>query len=495
MKKVPNGDDSTAPESARQSEIRNPKSEIRNTAVVLLAAGKGTRMISARPKLLHDLAGRPLGVWIVGTALALRPGRLVVVVGHGREEFEAAVRSRFPGAPVSFALQREQLGTGHALRCGLARVPRSARRVLVLYGDTPLVPVGLLRTLAARPRRRAAPLAMVVSTLDDPAVYGRIVRDASGRVVRIVEHRDASPAERAIREVNPGIYSFDAAFLRRAVRRLGRRNAQGEFYLTDLVALAAAEGGVCDVAAPFDDLAGVNMREDLAALEERCTDRIRRGWMLRGVTIRAPATVRIEAEAVLAPDVEIGPGAQILGRTRVGRGSSIGAGSILRDVDVGMNVEILPYVVAEGSTIADGARVGPFARVRPGTEVGRDVHLGNFVETKKTVLLEGAKANHLAYLGDGVIGRRTNVGAGTIFCNYDGRAKHRTVLGDDVFVGSDSQLVAPVTVGDGAYIASGSTVTDDVPPDALAVARARQVNKPGYMRRLRDRTRRGAGGA
>lgn len=338
---------------------------MKDLCVVVLAGGLGTRMRSATPKLLHPVAGRPLGVWTAEAALRLRPGRLVIVVGGGgRERLEAEAARRWPRAPIVFVLQREPLGTGHALRCGLRRVPRSARRVLVLYGDTPLVPVAILRRLLRR-SHRGCPLVMATSVVDDPAAYGRVIRDGSGRVARIVEHRDAGPAERAVKEVNPGLYAFDAAFLRRAVRMVGRDNVQGEFYLTDLVEIAAGAGGVRDVPAPFGDLCGVNTREEMAAVEECILDRIRREWMRRGVTIRAPVTVRIEPDVRIGRDVEIAAGVQLLGGTRVGRGSRIGAGSILRDVVVGEGVEIPPYVAAAASRITAGAPLGPFTHLRP----------------------------------------------------------------------------------------------------------------------------------
>ncbi len=461
---------------------------MQHLAVVILAAGQGTRMKSATPKLLFELAGRPLGAWPVAAALALHPTRVVVVVGHGRETLVPALQDRFPDAPLAFAVQHQQLGTGHALRCALPSLPRGTRRVLVLCGDAPLVRPEPLRSLLARTRRRT--LGLLTSVVEDPAMYGRVVRDPRGRVTRIVEHHDATAAERALREVNPAVYACDVAFLRRALRRLRTANAQRELYLTDVVALAArTPGGVADLAVPFDDLRGVNNRQELAAAEDAMLDRIRRQWQLAGVTIRQPDTVRVDADVRLAPDVELGPGVQLLGRTTIARGTAVGAGCILRDTTVGPRATLLPYVVATDSRIEREARVGPFAHLRPHSVVGPHAHLGNFVETKNTVLHEGAKANHLAYLGDGEIGARSNVGAGTIFCNYDGFAKWRTVLGEDVFVGSDSQLVAPVTVGDRAYVASGSTIVADVPPDALAVARGRQEVKPGYAPSLRRRLR------
>jgi len=333
-------------------------------AVVVLAAGKGTRMKSRRPKLLFDLAGRPLGAWPVAVALALRPRLVVVVVGHGRELLEPALRQRFGHAPVRFAVQREPLGTGHALRCALPVLPPGVRRVLALCGDTPLLRPEPLRALLARTGRR--PLGLLTSVVPDPAMYGRIVRDAGGRVVRIVEHRDAGPRERRLREVNPAVYLFDLDFLRRSLPRLHRANAQKELYLTDLVGLAAREpGGVADLPTPFDDLRGVNDRRELAEAEEAMLDRIRRRWMTRGVTIRQPTTVRIEADVRLGPDVEIGPGAQLRGATVVGRDAIVGAGCILHDTRVGPRAVLSPFVLATGARIAPGARVEPFARLVP----------------------------------------------------------------------------------------------------------------------------------
>ena len=323
--------------------------------VVVLAAGKGTRMRSATPKLLFDAAGRPLGTWPVATALALRPARVVLVVGHGRQGFEQAVRARFPRAPIAFAEQREQLGTGHALRCALPLVPRGAKRLLVLCGDAPLVTPEPLRRLLARSRGR--PLGMLTSVVEDAAMYGRVLRDERGRVARIVEHRDATPEVRRIREVNPAVYVFDPDFLRGAIRRLRRGNAQGELYLTDVVETAArTPRGVADLPVPFDDLRGVNNRAELAAVEEALLDRIRRAWMVAGVTIRSPHTVRIEADVRLARDVELGPGAQLLGRTTVARGAAIGAGCVLRDVAVGRGARLPPYVVETGTAIERGVR-------------------------------------------------------------------------------------------------------------------------------------------
>jgi len=331
-------------------------------AVVVLAAGKGTRMKSRRPKLLFDLAGRPLGAWPVATALALRPRLVVVVVGHGRELVVPALRARFPGAPLRFAVQREQLGTGHALRCALPALPRGVRRVLALCGDAPLVRPEPLRALLARTGRR--PLGLLTSVVADPARYGRIVRDSRRRVVRIVEHRDADAAERRLREVNPAVYLFDLAFLRRALRRLRRANAQHELYLTDVVARAAREpGGVADLPTPFDDLRGVNDRRELADAEEALLDRIRRRWMDGGVTIRQPHTVRIDVDVRLGRDVELGPGARLLGATVVGRDAVVGAGCVLRDTRVGPRAVLSPYVLATGARIAPGARVEPFARL------------------------------------------------------------------------------------------------------------------------------------
>jgi bifunctional UDP-N-acetylglucosamine pyrophosphorylase/glucosamine-1-phosphate N-acetyltransferase len=451
------------------------------TTALILAAGQGTRMKSALPKVLHALCGRPMVDFVIDAALAAGADDAVVVVGHGREQVIAHLAARY-GDRVRTAVQAEQKGTGHAVLCALPAL-EGADAVLVLYGDVPLVLPADLRALLAA--REAADLAMVTCTVPDPTGYGRILRDASGAIQHVREHRDASPEERRIHEVNPGVYAAGAAFLAGAVKKLEPNNDQGELYLTDVIAIAAAAGRIRDVRAHADTLAGVNDRAQLAALEAQLYARIGDDHRRAGATIRAGAL--IDAGVVVERDAIIEHAVVLRGETRVGPGARIDVGSVLEDVTVAAGAYIKPYSVCTRSSIGENAQIGPFSHLRPESVIDADAHVGNFVETKKTHLARGAKANHLAYLGDGEIGEGANVGAGTIFCNYDGFQKHKTIIGKGAFIGSDSQLVAPITIGDGAYVATGATVTRDVPADALAVARARQENKEGYASRLKAR--------
>ena len=451
---------------------------------LVLAAGQGTRMKSALPKVLHPLLGRPMISFPVQAALDAGCSRVVCVLGHGRELVSAELAQRF-GARVLPALQLEQRGTGDAARCGADALPEHAGRFLILNGDAALITAAPIAALLARASEQRAALGLLVARLPDATGYGRILRDGQGRVCAIREQKDCSPAEAAIQEWNPGVYVVDAAFFRSAVARLSTNNAQRELYLTDLVAIAAAEGGVSDVSWDAGELQGVNDRNELVARERELWLRVCHEHGRRGVTIRDPASTSIDLDSTIEADVTIEGGVQLRGRTAIARGVRIDVGCVLRDVTVEQDAVLLPYTVATSSTIGARAQVGPFSHLRPASELGEGAHVGNFVETKKTRLGRGSKANHLAYLGDGVVGAGVNVGAGTIFCNYDGFQKHTTVLEDGVFVGSDSQLVAPVTVGKDAYIATGTTVTSDVPAEALAIGRARQVNKEGLGTRMR----------
>jgi bifunctional UDP-N-acetylglucosamine pyrophosphorylase / glucosamine-1-phosphate N-acetyltransferase len=451
---------------------------------LVLAAGQGTRMKSQRPKVLHEVAGRPMVTWPVAAALEAGAARCVVVVGHGGDAVRAALTARF-GERVTFAEQPEQRGTGDAVRHGLEGVRPDDARVLILYGDTPLLTAATLRALMKVARSGTGPLALLTTQLDDPTGYGRILRDPEGRVTAIREHRDASDEERAVREVNPGIYAVDTAFLREAIARLSTDNAQGELYLTDVVAQAAAHGAVASLARPMDELRGVNDRYELALADRTLRHRTARRLAESGVTVRDPDRVSIDADCEVGADAILEPGVHLRGRCRIGAGAHIDVGAVLTDVDVAAGAHVKPYTVATDSRVGEGAQVGPFSHLRPGTELGPEARVGNFVETKNTRMGKGSKANHLAYVGDGQIGEGVNIGAGTIFCNYDGFQKNTTVLEDGVFIGSDSQLIAPVRVGKGAYVASGTTVTRDVPEDALAISRTRQQNKEGYAARLR----------
>ncbi len=453
-------------------------------AAVILAAGQGTRMRSSLPKVLHPVIGLPMYAHVTRAVLEAGVGRAVLVVGHGRELLQEDLKMRFDER-VSTAPQERQLGTGDATRAGMAGLADFGGWVLVLCGDTPLVHADLVRALISAAEDSPGPLAMLTSQVDDPTGYGRIVRDAQGRVLRIREHKDASDEERAIREVNPGVYAIRAPFLRDALARLSSDNAQGEFYLTDVVEQAAAQGGVTSLAWPFADTQGVNDRAQLAACE--AVLRLRRATQLArsGVTVRDLQTLYVDANAVVEPDAILEANVHIRGSSVIASGARIDTGCVLTDVRVARGAYLKPYTVAAESIIGEDAQAGPFSHLRPESVMEADSHIGNFVELKKTRLGRGSKANHLAYLGDGEIGSDVNVGAGTIFCNYDGVQKHQTVLEDGVFIGSDSQLVAPIRVGKGAYVGTGTTVTLDVPPNALAVGRARQSNKENYAPRLR----------
>jgi bifunctional UDP-N-acetylglucosamine pyrophosphorylase/glucosamine-1-phosphate N-acetyltransferase len=462
-------------------------------AAIVLAAGKGTRMKSRTAKVLHEIGGRPLGWYPVKAALDAGANPVVVVVGHQAEAVEAALVASLPGAPIRFAVQEQQLGTAHAVLAARRALRGFDGPVAILSGDTPLLESATLLSVVRTRARARAPLAFATMTLEAPRGYGRLVRDAGGRPARIVEEKDASDAERAVREVNAGLYCADAAFLWKGLSRVSADNAQGEFYLTDLVALAARRDGAVPVEVPVEQASGVNDREELARAGKVLLRRRARALMRAGVTIEDPDRFDCDEGVVIQPDVIVEPGARLLGRTQIGAGTRIGAGAILRDVIVGPQVTVNPYTVAEKSSIAARAIVGPFSRLRPGSDIREGAHLGNFVETKKTVVGRGSKANHLAYLGDTTVGEGANIGAGTITCNYDGEKKHPTTIGSGAFVGSDSILVAPIEIGDGAYVAAGSVLTEKVPPGALALGRARQVTKEGWVQQKKARRARSVG--
>jgi bifunctional UDP-N-acetylglucosamine pyrophosphorylase / glucosamine-1-phosphate N-acetyltransferase len=460
---------------------------MKSTTAIVLAAGQGTRMKSALPKVMHPVCGLPIVHFVVQAALDAGCAAVVVVVGHGRRLVEDYLAKTFPGGRVRTAVQEAQKGTGDAARVGLGAVGKAAR-VLVLNGDVPLLTGEDARAVAAPLDDLATGAAVSFATcvVADPSGYGRVLRKA-GRVVQIREHRDLRTAdERAVREINAGIYVAGAAFLREALAELLPNNAQGELYLPDIVAFASnAAEPIATVERGSDVVAGVNDREQLAGVERAMRARIVRRWRVEGATVREGACV--DAAVVLEPDATVESGAVLRGRTRVASGALVDVGCVLTNVEVGEGAVVKPYTVATDSRIGRGAVVGPFAHLRPDSDIGEEAHVGNFVETKKTRMRRGAKANHLAYLGDSVIGERANVGAGTIFCNYDGFRKHTTVVEEGAFIGSDSQLVAPVTIGANAYVATGTTVTRDVPADALAVGRVKQENKEGYAPRLRAR--------
>lgn len=431
-------------------------------AAIILAAGQGSRMQSDLPKVLHRLGGVPLVGHALAAARALEPARVVVVVGHGADAVQRAVAGLDPEAQI--AHQPEQLGTGHAVAQALPLLEGFDGRVIVLYGDTPFTRPETLAAMLAHP----AAVVVLGFEAADPGRYGRLVATAEGGLERIVEFKDASEAERAITLCNSGVMALDAGLLRALLGRLGKDNAAGEYYLTDLVALARAEARpVAVVIGEEAETLGINTRAELAAAEARFQAGARATAMESGVAMADPATVwfaldtHVGRDAVIGQNVVFGPG-----------------------VTVESGAEILPFCHLEGCHVSAGATIGPFARLRPGAEIGGDAHIGNFVEVKNSILAEGVKVGHLTYLGDADVGEAANIGAGTVTCNYDGVMKHRTVIGAHAFIGSDTMLVAPVRVGEGAMTASGSTITRDVPEGALAFARARQEVKPGLARRL-----------
>ncbi len=444
--------------------------------VIILAAGQGTRMRSSLPKVLHPLAGRPMLAHVLNVAKALAPEAIHVVIGHGAER----VREMFAEHAIHWVMQAQQLGTGHAVLQAMPHVSDDAQ-VLVLYGDVPLIRASTCQHLLDALQQ--TDLALLSVDLPDPKGYGRILRDASGRVLGIREDKDCTPEERRIHEGNTGLMAAKAIPLRQWLGALSANNAQGEYYLTDVVGMAAQEGEVvAQRVADVHEVSGVNSRAQLAALERVYQAHQARVLMDEGVSLADPARLDVRGRVHAARDVFIDVNVVLEGEVHLSPGVRIGAGCVLKDVQLGENVEIRPYSVLEGAKIAADGIIGPFARIRPGSELAQGVHIGNFVEIKASQVGAGSKVNHLSYVGDSEIGRACNLGAGTITCNYDGANKHRTLIGDDVFVGSATQLVAPVRVGSGATIGAGSTITKDVEADVLALSRAPQVQRKGWQR-------------
>ncbi|MBS3743241.1 MAG: bifunctional UDP-N-acetylglucosamine diphosphorylase/glucosamine-1-phosphate N-acetyltransferase GlmU [Wenzhouxiangellaceae bacterium] len=446
--------------------------------LVVLAAGEGKRMNSGLPKVLQPLAGKPMLAHLLEAALALDPERVHVVIGHGADQVSAMLEA-LGDDRISTVLQLERLGTGHAVQQAMGDISASAR-VIVLPGDMPLV---RSETLAAFARSPSA-LAVLSFRAPDPRGYGRILRDDQGRVVGIREQRDASEAEARITEVNSGVLAADADRLAEWLGRVDNDNAQGEYYLTDCIALAAADGAVVDAMCCGDpeETQGANNMRQLAELEDALQRRRRNALMDAGVRMPDPASVQIRARVTAGRDVVVESGAILEGEVRLGDGVVVSAGCVLRDSQLAAGTRLEPYCVLEGAETTGACTIGPFARLRPGTVLAAGVRIGNFVETKNAVFGEGAKANHLAYAGDARIGPRANLGAGTITCNYDGANKHRTTIGADAFIGSNSALVAPVTIGDRATVGAGSVISREAPPDALTVARARTRTVAGWER-------------
>ena len=455
------------------------------TVAVILAAGLGTRMKSKLPKVLHPVLGDPSLLWVL-RALPPDLGGAVVVVHHGKDQVLEALKAWQEAGllpcPATAVDQGEPLGTGHALQACIPELDRlEATQVAILCGDVPLTSAATVRRLCA------AEALLLAMDLPIPGSYGRVIQHGDGRLAGLVEAKDATPEQLAVQRVNGGAYALPWPALKRALQGLTNDNAQREYYLTDAVAAVARDLPVAVEVCDPEELAGMNSRQDQAALQAAAQRRIQRHWMAEGVTFLHPDSTLVGPRVILARDVLLEPGVRLEGAVRIGEGCRIGQGSVISEAVLGEGVEVRPYCVIEQALVGAGAKLGPFARLREGTDLGEGVHVGNFVETKKAKLRRGAKANHLAYLGDAEIGEGTNIGAGVITCNYDGVNKHRTVIGDRVFVGSDTQLVAPVTIGDGALIGAGSTITRDVPADALALSRTAQTEKEGGASRLRAR--------
>ena len=444
--------------------------------IVILAAGQGTRMRSALPKVLHPVAGKSMLGHVIHSARQLSPKGIHVVIGHGAER----VREQLAGDDLSFVLQDKQLGTGHAVAQALPVL--TAETVLILYGDVPLIKVETLHRLLALVSDQQ--LGLLTVTLDDPTGYGRIVRDAQHRVSAIVEHKDATEAQKTVKEGNTGILAVPGKHLADWLGRLSNNNVQGEYYLTDVIEMAVSDGLAVATAQPDDamEVQGVNDRKQLSELERHYQQREAHRLMALGVTLRDPARFDVRGDVTTGRDVMIDVNVILEGRVVIEDDVSIGPNCVIKDSTLRKGAIIKANSHLEGAIVGEGADAGPFARLRPGSVLDARAHVGNFVELKNAHLGEGAKAGHLTYLGDAVIGARTNIGAGTITCNYDGANKHKTVMGEDVFIGSNNSLVAPVHIASGASTAAGSTINQDVPAEQLAVARARQRNIDGWKR-------------
>jgi len=446
--------------------------------VVVLAAGKGTRMRSELPKVLHRAAGLPLIEWVLRLARSLEPASITMVLGHGADQ----VRAELSGAAdVRFVLQEPQLGTGHALLQARPLLAGRPGTVVLLSGDVPLLTRRSLERVVAIRRELEAAVVVASAHVPDPTGYGRIVRK-DGALERIVEHRDATDDERQIKEINSGVYAFAMDKLFESLAQVGSGNAQGEYYLPELVDIARRSGRAvhAEVLSDAHEILGVNTRVELAALARMLRARTNTALMESGVTLVDPDTAYIDPDVRIGPDTVVHPSVSLEGRTSIGVGCELQSGVRIVDSTLGNQVSVLNHSVVQNSTVADDAKIGPFARLRPQSVICEHVHIGNFVEIKKSEIGAGSKIGHLSYVGDASVGAGVNIGAGTITCNYDGVTKHKTAIGDRAFIGSDTTLIAPVSVGEGAYIAAGSAITEDVPGGALGVARSRQTVKPGW---------------
>lgn len=453
--------------------------------VILLAAGQGKRMKSGLPKVLHSLCGKPLFLHPLEIAQKLQPGKIVVVIGHGAE----SVQRSYTGTDVSWVVQEQQLGTGHAVLCARKMFNDFSGDILILSGDVPLITQSTLNAMIDRHRVQRAALTLMTACLQDPTGYGRILRDDGGAISGIVEERDATVIEKQIKEVNAGVYVASPEFLFSALERVNNHNQQQEYYLPDIVTIGLAQQrkiatfGVDD----SHEMMGINTREELAAMEKILQGRINRKWMDAGVTLKDPQTVYIDEGVTIGRDTVIGPNTHLRGHTTIGERCQIDGSAYITDAELEDEVHLLFSVVITSSRIAGGAIVGPFAHLRPGTALGRNVHIGNFVEAKQATIGDGTKANHLTYLGDCTIGRETNIGAGTITCNYDGFKKYRTTIGDRVQVGSDSTLIAPVSLGNDVYVATATTVRHDIPAGALVFNQREEQVRNGWTEQKRQK--------
>ncbi len=455
---------------------------------LILAAGKGTRMKSETPKVLHPLLGRPMLAWILEAASEAGVADVVAVVGFGRGRILEEVGPHYEN--VRWAIQKKQNGTGHAVQCARKELSDQEGKILILAGDTPLVRGETLREFLAAHEASDAAATVLSFQAQNPRGYGRLVRNTDGYLERIVEHRDADPNELAIDEVNSGIYAVGARDLFAVIDTISSNNAQGEIYLTDFVAGLRRRGHRVGVHRAEDatEFRGINSRVELAELTRVLRQRKNLELMQEGVTLDDPDTTHVDIMVDVGRDTLLAAGVHLQGNTRIGTGCRIGVGSVLRDTRIADGVQIQPYSVTDGALVGPAAQVGPFAHLRPGAELSEGVKVGNFVEVKNARIGVGSKASHLSYIGDSDIGRDANVGAGVITCNYDGKAKHHTAIGDGAFIGSNSVLVAPIAVGNGAYVAAGSAVSRNVPSGALAIARARQENKPDYVEKMGRRS-------
>ncbi len=453
--------------------------------VIILAAGQGTRMKSGLPKVLHQIGGKALFVHVLEIAKLSRPGRVAIVIGHGA----AAVRQAYAGTDVHWVIQEKQLGTGHAVLSARKSFSDFDGDLLILSGDVPLIQERTIRAMLAFHREEKAALTLMTAVLDEPVGYGRILRDSSGTLKATVEEKDATEEQRSIREVNMGAYVAQREFLFEALEQVSSDNRQGEYYLPDIVGIGLGQGRKVVTVQVEDssEVMGINTREELARMEKTLRERINKKWMDAGVTLKDPETVYIDDGVSIGRDTVIGPNTQLCGRTVIGERCRIDGSAYLNDSEIGNDVHLLFSVVLMSSQVEQGAIVGPFAHLRPGTALGPNVHIGNFVEAKAAKIGAGTKANHLTYLGDCTIGRDTNIGAGTITCNYDGFQKYKTRIGDRVQVGSDTTLVAPVALGDDVYVATASTVRRDVPAGALVYNERQEKVREGWTEQKRKK--------